>query len=414
MAAAIACPGILGNFDAVHFDAVHFDGNLSSGLEQVPNSTCVGVADGKCRGRRLAHEGSPDTRGAGRRMQIGARASSRRLRAQLAAGAATGRRVLRIVPKDCGAGFFALVLYALNQMIWADDHGYLSHVQFGATCPDGRPNRYYDERYGPNIWEYFFRPVWESVRPQPEDLQLSGKVLFNMHHLATESIQTYPHGVHRHLKIPRWRYDEAWHAEMRTKANRVIVKYVRILPRVLDVAQTFYTARILSKGARPLLGLHIRGTDKIRNVGGRVVPPNEYLPLVDMFLRRHEDALIYLATDSPKFLKQMQAQHGERLIVYDALRSQRNAFADTSLSDNYKKGEDALVEALMLSCTNFLVKPASALSEFALYFNPDLHNHTIEVQYEVGHRPAAEALDEHFASKRDGLTGKARCPHLFP
>ena len=61
-------------------------------------------------------------------------------------------KILRIVPKDCGAGFFALVLYALNQLIWADENGYIAHVLFGPTCPDGRPNRYFDKTRGPNMW----------------------------------------------------------------------------------------------------------------------------------------------------------------------------------------------------------------------------------------------------------------------
>ena len=322
-------------------------------------------------------------------------------------------RMLRIVPKDCGAGFFALVLYALNQLIWADENNYLAHVSFGPTCPDGRPNRYFDQQHGPNMWTYFFRPVWENVGGGPQDLQLSTKELFNMHHMSTSSIQTYPHGVHRHLKIPKWRYDEAWHFQMRTKAHRILTKYVRIQPRVLAVAQTFYQQQVVARGARPLLGLHIRGTDKIRNVGGRIVPPTEYLPLVTAFLQQRPDALIYLATDSPAFLHEMQTVHGDRLVVYEALRSNRNAFADTSLSDNYKKGEDALVEALLLSCANFLVKPASALSEFAAYFNPALHNHTIEMQYAVGHPEPAEVFAAHFASPRDGLRGTARCPGVF-
>ena len=38
--------------------------------------------------------------------------------------------VLRVTAKDCGAGFFALALYAINQIIWADDHGYAPHVFF--------------------------------------------------------------------------------------------------------------------------------------------------------------------------------------------------------------------------------------------------------------------------------------------
>ena len=322
-------------------------------------------------------------------------------------------RMLRIVPKDCGAGFFALVLYALNQLIWADENNYLAHVDFGPTCPDGRPNRYFDREHGPNMWTYFFRPVWENVGAGPKDLQLSNKELFNMHHMSTSSIQTYPHGVHRHLKIPKWRYDEAWHFQMRTKAYRILTKYVRIQPKVLAVAQTFYQRQVVARGARPLLGLHIRGTDKIRNVGGRIVPPMEYLPLVTAFLQQRPDALIYLATDSPAFLQEMQKVHGDRLVVYEALRSNRNAFADTSLSDNYKKGEDALVEALLLSCANFLIKPASALSEFAAYFNPALHNHTIEMQYAVGHPEPAEVFAAHFASPRDGLRGPARCPGVF-
>ena len=91
----------------------------------------------------------------------------------------------------------------------------------------------------------------------------------------------------------------------------------------------------------------------------------------------------------------------------------RNAFADKGLSDNYKKGEDALVDALLLSCANFIIKPASALSEFSVYFNPDLHNHTLELQYEVGGPSADEAFAAHVASARDGARGFARCAPMM-
>ena len=65
---------------------------------------------------------------------------------------------LRIVAKDCGAGFFALLLYAVNQLIWAEGEakGRKSRVEFGRRCQDGRPNRYYDGAKGPNVWEYYF------------------------------------------------------------------------------------------------------------------------------------------------------------------------------------------------------------------------------------------------------------------
>ena len=110
----------------------------------------------------------------------------------------------------------------------------------------------------------------------------------------------------------------------------------------------------------------------------------------------------------------MKHTYGEdRLVAYEALRSERNAFADADVADNYKKGEDALVDALLLSCANFLIKPASALSEFAVYFNPDLHNHTLELQYELGAPEPAAAFARHFESARDRERGVARCSSVL-
>ena len=51
---------------------------------------------------------------------------------------ALARPALRVTAKDCGAGFFALLIYALNQLIYAESHGYAAHVDFGERCRDGR------------------------------------------------------------------------------------------------------------------------------------------------------------------------------------------------------------------------------------------------------------------------------------
>jgi hypothetical protein len=130
---------------------------------------------------------------------------------------------LRIVAKDCGAGFFALLLYAVNQLIWAEGEakGRKSRVEFGRRCQDGRPNRYYDAAKGPNVWEYYFEPV-SDAGPAANELVLDAKQQFHLHHMAPESVQTYPHGVHRHLKVPKWVYDEAWHLQVTGRRRRHI------------------------------------------------------------------------------------------------------------------------------------------------------------------------------------------------
>ena len=322
---------------------------------------------------------------------------------------ATHVHVLRVTAKDCGAGFFALVVYALNQFIWADMHGYTPVVEFGERCRDGRVNRYFEAARGPNVWEYFFEPV-SVAKARPSDLQLTVRQLFALHHTSADSVQTYPHGLYRHLKVPRWRYDEGWHRTMRTRAALTLGRHVRFRPAPLRAASMFYRERILALGAeRPVLGLHLRGTDKLRNIGGRIVRPSEYQPLIDAYLARRPTAVLFVATDSPSFLAQLSRQYGERVVQYDALRSERNAFLDRRIADNYKKGEDALVDALLLSCTNYLIKPASALSEFAVYLNPELHNHTYEIQYETGLPDKHAALDRHLGSPRDRARGLSRC-----
>ena len=323
--------------------------------------------------------------------------------------AAPDQPVLRITAKDCGAGFFALIVYAINQIIWAESNGHASYVDFGQRCRDGRLNRYYDAAHGANVWEYYFRPVSTAVAA-PTSLQLSTKQLFNLHHLSPYSIQTYPHGLYKALKVPTWRYDEGWHRTMRGRASRLLHRFVHLKPEPLRVVRNFYSQRVLSLGGdRPALGLHLRGTDKLKNIGGRIVRPEEYHPLIKSYLEKRSTAILLLATDSPSFLAQMRATYGERIVVYDALRSERNAFADKRVADNYKKGEDALVDALLLSCANYLIKPASALSEFSVYFNEPLHNHTYELQYQVGLPSFTDALEAHLASGRDKARGFTRC-----
>jgi hypothetical protein len=49
---------------------------------------------------------------------------------------------------------------------------------------------------------------------------------------------------------------------------------------------------------------------------------------------------------------------------------------------NYHKGLDVLTDSLLLSKCDFLIKSNSAVSEFAIYFNLDLHNNSINLQYD--------------------------------
>ena len=124
-----------------------------------------------------------------------------------------------------------------------------------------------------------------------------------------------------------------------------------------------------------------RGTDKQSDIGGSKVGPEHYYPEIDRWSQAHPNAPIFVATDDKNFLRALRQMYGSRLIVRDALRSDKNVFLDTTIRDDYRKGEDVLIDMLLLAKCSFLLKSSSAVGEFATYFNPALHEKSIDLQY---------------------------------
>ena len=68
------------------------------------------------------------------------------------------------------------------------------------------------------------------------------------------------------------------------------------------------------------------------------------------------------------------------------------ALLQTDSSKGYKKGEDVLLDVLFLANADYLICSGSAVSEFAIYFNPNLRKNSLNVQYHCGHSsPYADA-----------------------
>lgn len=124
------------------------------------------------------------------------------------------------------------------------------------------------------------------------------------------------------------------------------------------------------------------------------VSPDEYLPYVTAFLRHHPSGTVFVATDSPAFLASIRERWPASNLKYrtDVLRDERNvAFArgrgggqGGGSGRGYQKGEDVLLDMLLLSRCDWLLHAASGVAEFAIYFNPQLHERSVHLQYEHG------------------------------
>ena len=154
----------------------------------------------------------------------------------------------------------------------------------------------------------------------------------------------------------------------------LVEKYIQVKPHVLAIVDAFENESM--QGCR-MLGVHMRGTDKGAAIASdetnRKVGPAAYYEEIDQYIAKHDDCRIFVATDQEQYLEAMTERYPERVLSRDAQRSNDdlNTFQKAE-GDAYKKGEEALIDCLLLSRCDFLLKCTSHLSESSMYFNPKL------------------------------------------
>jgi len=298
-------------------------------------------------------------------------------------------------------GFFAQFLIVLNELRYAEEKRWTPYVYIEKKTEKHGDNRYFDEIVGPNIWEYYFRPV-SGIQPSPDfevrnkDQTLSWKEERQLY-TSPEAIKAYYFGksfdgINNKQRYKDNLYNDGFYWRHRSMAHKMIKDYVRIKTEI-EVKVRTYVDRYFTGWT--VLGVHMRGTDKIPSAGsGDVIPPREYAGYIRSFLAYYPKSIIFIATESSKLLQELrnlvigdEAENlsESRILSRDVLRSKKtfrrgsqtleqNIFLDTNIGGGYQKGEDVLVDALLLSQCDFLIHGASSVSEAAIWFNLGLHN----------------------------------------
>ena len=129
----------------------------------------------------------------------------------------------------------------------------------------------------------------------------------------------------------------------------------------------------------PLLGVHLRGTDKVTHPK---IPIQRFFKPIDAYLQAYPNAKILLCSDDASYHARMRKRYGEeKLVSASTGYSTDNIVRDPSI-DRYQKGRSGLLDALLLAHTDFLLKGTSSLSEFALWYNPSLIERHMDLQIE--------------------------------
>ena len=176
-----------------------------------------------------------------------------------------------------------------------------------------------------------------------------------------------------------------------------LIRDIGLWPRswVYRIANQFWR-KYFRLGAA-VLGLHIRGTDSRHPVSMQC-----YYSMVRGLLARYPGLRVFVATDDESLLSHVAA-HLSKLNVTAIYRKaargrggRTNPGVDataaaaniSSATSGRIPGGQVLVDSILLSYCAFLLKPCSAVSEFAIYLNPTLRTNSFDFCLEDGPIPS--------------------------
>ena len=281
-----------------------------------------------------------------------------------------------------GCGFFTFPLIVLNQLLVAHRHGLIgtekkpivympeNHHYFDAKCSDSSTSPSDNmslTQLDSDFWETWFEPVGDkSWRDIKED---------DVWEFSQASIQTIyydPDGIHAYPYNGKYDYGTPeWIDEQRSRALEIMEEFNFGVNADL-VEESKKQFRDLVGGDRPVVGLHMRGTDKF--VTGKV-DVAEYDFQVDRFLGKNVEGtgVVFLATDDQEYLDHMTERYGEKVRHLVAMRERQNVLYNDDV-DKDIKSKEAVLDMLALSWVDTIVKGWSGVSEFAVYIRQAREN----------------------------------------
>ena len=233
-----------------------------------------------------------------------------------------------------GLGFFAHLNWCANVLGYCQRRGL--KAQLSAISP-----QYRDPTRSPNWLTYFF------AIPDAE-----GSVDFRIAQFSE-------------LCMPR-RYLE-WRTIERV--SELVSRHLPLRTEIQGKRDQFCDEHFAGK---KILGLHFRGTDKTEEAP-RVGWDAMRQTVCNYLRENHADAL-FVASDEPAFIDYVNDSFPHlALISTGCARGGLAARYKADLgSDNYRKGEGALLDCLLLSRCSAVIRTTSFLSAWASIFNPAL------------------------------------------
>lgn len=325
-----------------------------------------------------------DPRNAAARALLAKLASALRWPARFAATAGLSPRTRYLLIREWSQGFWSDVDHVLGMCLLAEIAGRLPVVWWGAQ------SRFSADSAG-NAWERFFEPVsraavsdlarldsfpakwqgqplsgpirnrWSGAGSRQVGLELLDRdepVVVSDFHTGMKALLPWLPPAHPLAG-----------ASLQDAYRSLVRKYLRPRPEILAEADRFAVAHF---GARPIIGVHVRGSDKVEEVSGLENILADYFRVLDERLRARPDAGLFLLTDDERVRALYEKRYAARLVSTSCARSSSNVGVHyMAHRDPARTGVEVMVDTYLAArSSEFIGLGFSNVSLFVSYLKP--------------------------------------------
>lgn len=237
--------------------------------------------------------------------------------------------------KSWGYGLWSDLDHVLGQLLLAEMTGRIPVVHWGAnslfrdTGCDNAFTEFFEPVSGHTISDItggglsYYPPKWTDENLALEDInkwdgpysRMTGLYFLNRHEAVVVS------DFHTYLAdlVPWIPAGHALHGLEPQEVYRLLFqKYIKPRREIMAEIDRFWDH---SMKGRHVVGVHVRGSDKIIEVPELQDINNSFHKKIDEYLLGHPEAYIFLLTDSDIILNEYRQKYGTKLIVTDCRRS---------------------------------------------------------------------------------------------
>ena len=257
-------------------------------------------------------------------------------------------KLFYIIKRSPGSGFFSNFVYILNHLRISELFNLIPIIDMKHF------KTIYNDKYdlrNKNAWNYYFKNINKF---KLEEVYKSQNVIFSSEIIDRD----YYYHLDEINKNPK----------LKREFNKIFIKYIKIHPKILDKAHTFYSKYKKNK----ILGLHLRGTS-YKNAPKHPfpIPLNLGIDICKKLLNNKKIEKIFLITEERKYLETFKLIFDDKLIYYDSFRSNTNdAFEIYPRKlHRYKLGLEILIEGLILSKCDSIISNMTNVSSASIFLS---------------------------------------------